>query len=100
MTSDTFIPTDVVYHLAEQAKSRGVELSQAPGPWSASERQFSRPGRDSLHTVPVVTNEQTAVLVDTTEHAVDVAGLLNWCGLRELEPVAVLVPPAETKPRP
>nr|MBA3497642.1 hypothetical protein [Gemmatimonadales bacterium] len=48
-----------------------------------------------LHTVPIVTNEQTAVMVDTAEHALDVAGLLNWCGLRELEPVAALVAPTD-----
>ncbi len=95
MTSETFVPTDVVYHLAEQAKSRGVKLRQAPGPWSAGERQMTRPGRRSLHTVPIVTNEQTAVMVDTAEHALDVAGLLNWCGLRELEPVAALVAPTD-----
>jgi hypothetical protein len=32
-------------------------------------------------------------MVDTAEHAVDGAGLLNWCGVRELDPVPDLVPP-------
>ena len=34
------------------------------------------------------------VMVDTMEHARDLAGLLNWCGIRDLDPVADLVPPA------
>jgi hypothetical protein len=95
MQSDPFIPTLVVYHLAEQAKASGVELDQAPGPWRARERQFTRPGRHSLHTIPIVTNERAEVMVDTVEHASDVAGLLNWCGVHELDPVPGLVPPAE-----
>jgi hypothetical protein len=95
MQSDPFIPTLVVYHLAEQAKSRGVELHRAPGPWRARERRITRPGRTSLHTIPIVTNERAEVMVDTAEHASDVAGLLNWCGVHELEPVPGLVPPAE-----
>jgi len=33
------------------------------------------------------------IMVDTMEHARDVAGLLNWCGIDELDPVADLVPP-------
>ena len=41
-----------------------------------------------------VTNEHTEVMVDTMEHAVEVAGLLNWCGVHELNPVADLEPPA------
>jgi hypothetical protein len=94
MQSDPFIPTLVVYHLAEQAKSRGVELHRAPGPWRARERRITRPGRNSLHTIPIVTNERAEVMVDTPEHASDVAGLLNWCGVHELEPVPGLVPPA------
>jgi hypothetical protein len=32
-------------------------------------------------------------MVDSREHAADVAGLLNWCGVRELDPVPDLVPP-------
>jgi hypothetical protein len=95
MQSDPFIPTEVVYHLAEQAKSSGAELHRAPGPWRARERRITRPGRHSLHTIPIVTNERAEVMVDTVEHASDVAGLLNWCGVHELDPVPGLVPPAE-----
>ena len=81
-----------VYYLAEQAKANGVDLDQADGPWRASARALSRPGRNSLHNIPVVTNEQTEVMVDTPEHASDVAGLLNWCGVHELEPIPELAP--------
>lgn len=84
----------VVYMLAEEARSHGVNLDQAPGPWRAAERRLTRPGRRSLSVIPVVTNEQTEVMVDTMERAVEVAGLLNWCGVHELNPVAELAPPA------
>jgi hypothetical protein len=83
----------VVYHLADRAKSRGVDLNAMEGPWRADRRRLPKPGRKSLSEIPIVTNEQTQVMVDSPEHAADVAGLLNWCGVRELEPVPDLVPP-------
>jgi hypothetical protein len=82
----------VVYYLAEHAKESGVDLDQAEGPWRVDSRALSRPGRNSLDTIPVVTNERTEVMVDTMEHASDVAGLLNWCGVHELEPIPELTP--------
>jgi hypothetical protein len=78
----------VVYYLAEQAKADGVDLGQAEGPWRVGSRALPRPGRNSLDTIPVVTNQRTEVMVDTMEHASDVAGLLNWCGIDELDLVA------------
>jgi hypothetical protein len=87
----------VVYQLAERAKSRGVDLDAMEGPWRAGQRPLRSPGRNSLSAIPIVTNERTQVMVDTAEHAVDVAGLLNWCGVRDLDPVPDLVPP--DKPR-
>ena len=83
----------VVYYMAEQAKARGVDLSQAAGPWRVDARTLPRPGRNSLDCIPIVTNENTAVMVDTEEHAVDVAGLLNWCGVHQLEPIPDLTAP-------
>jgi hypothetical protein len=75
----------VVYYLAEHAKASGVDLAQAEGPWRVGARALGRPGRNSLDTIPVVTNQRTEVMVDTAEHASDVAGLLNWCGVHELD---------------
>jgi hypothetical protein len=46
----------------------------------------------------VVTNGETEVMVDTMEHAVEVSGLLNWCGVDHLEPVPDLTPPAFGSP--
>ena len=69
-------------------------MDQAEGPWRPDARALSRPGRNSLHNIPVVTNEHTEVMVDTAEHAADVAGLLNWCGVYELEPIPELAPTA------
>ncbi|HET6578725.1 MAG TPA: hypothetical protein VFG66_10395 [Gemmatimonadales bacterium] len=85
----------VVYQLAERARSQGVDLKGAVGPWRAGRRQIRRRGRASLHEIAVVTNEHTAVVVDSAERAADVAGLLNWCGVHELDPVPSLTPPGE-----
>jgi hypothetical protein len=83
----------LVYELAEQVKSRGIDLSQAVGPWHPAGRA-SRPGR-------VITNEHAQVVVDTSERAADVAGLLNWCGVHDLNPVPEIVPrPAEPSAEP
>ena len=82
-----------VYHLAERLKASGIDLDRATGPWRVQERRTARRGRTGLHAMAVVTNETTEVLVDTHEHAVDVAGLLNWCGVHDLEPVPELTPP-------
>ena len=82
-----------VYHLAERVKASGVDLRRVRGPWRPAERRVPRPGRVSLQAIPVVTNLATEVVVDTKEHAADVAGLLNWCGVDQLEPVPDLAPP-------
>jgi hypothetical protein len=87
----SYEPT-AVYALAADMKDRGIDLSDAIGPWRATERRGSRPGRSSVHRLPVVTNERTALVVDTPERAEDVAGLLNWCGVHNLNPVPELVP--------
>jgi hypothetical protein len=82
------------YLLAEQLKSEGVELYAAEGPWRAGGRTLPRPGRGNVGLIPLVTNGRTEVMVDTMEHAVDVSGLLNWCGVDDLNPVSDLTPPA------
>ena len=87
----SYEPT-AVYALAAHVKDRGIDLSDAIGPWRATERRGSRPGRTSVHRLPVVTNERTALVVDTPQRAEDVAGLLNWCGVDNLNPVPELVP--------
>jgi hypothetical protein len=87
----------VVYQLAVRARSRGVDLNAMQGPWRAGQRPLRAPGRNSLNAIPIVTNERTQVMVDTAEHAVDVAGLLNWCGVRDLDPVPDLVPPERAR---
>lgn len=87
----------VVYMLAEQARSNGVDLPAMPGPWRVSERRLTRPGRRSLDVIPVVTNDRAEVMVDTHEHAAQVAGLLNWCGVHDLNPIPELTPPAATR---
>ena len=81
------------YMLAERLKSDGVELWEAGGPWRPGGRTLPRRGRQNLGLIPLVTNGRTEVMVDTMEHAADVAQLLNWCGVHDLNPVADLTPP-------
>jgi hypothetical protein len=83
------------YVLADRAKREGVEISAARGPWRTSGRRLRRPGRNHLRVIPVVTNGRTELMVDTIEHAADLSGLLNWCGLEELNPVPDLSPPPQ-----
>ena len=83
-----------VYHLAEHVKRRGVDLGSAIGPWRAARRRVRKPGRTSAHAIPVITNQRTELVMESAERAADVAGLLNWCGVHDLEPVPELRPPA------
>jgi len=82
-----------VYALAEHMKREGVELHLVDGPWRPIRRPLRRPGRNAEKAIPIVTNGVTELAVDTAEHAVDVSGLLNWCGVDHLEPVPNLRPP-------
>jgi hypothetical protein len=83
------------YALAEQIKRHGVELSAIEGPWRVAGRTLQRPGRNRLNLIPLVTNGRTEVMVDSMQHAADLSGLLNWCGLENLNPVADLAPPPD-----
>ena len=85
---DRYEPT-LAYMLAEQARAGGVDLDAAPGPWRASLL------RHEFELMPVVTNDRTEIVVADIERAVDVAGLLNWCGVDDLRPVPDLKPPTD-----
>lgn len=82
-----------MYEMADQLRRQGVEFVTTSGPWRAVARALGRPGRASQAVLPIVTNGVTQLMVDTLEHARDVAGLLNWSGVRDLNPVPDLVPP-------
>lgn len=82
-----------MYEMADQLRRQGVEFMTSRGPWKAVAQALSRPGRASQTVLPIVTNGVTQLMVDTLEHATDVAGLLNWSGVDDLNPVEDLVPP-------
>ncbi|MDF2775812.1 MAG: hypothetical protein K0S86_5313 [Geminicoccaceae bacterium] len=82
-----------VYVLAESLRQRGIDFAKRGGPWRTMARALPRPGRNGLAFMPIVTNGMAQIMVDTMEHATDLAGLLNWCGVDELDPVPDLVPP-------
>ena len=84
-----------LYRMAERARARGVDLMAAEGPWKHGQRALREPGGNGLSMIPVVMNGQAEVMVDTIEHAAEVAGLLNWSGVEELEPDIDLRPPPE-----
>ena len=76
----------LAYVMAHQARSSGVDLDAVPGPWRASQRWHDR------DMTPIVTNGRTEFMVDSASHAVDVAGLLNLCGIDDFAPDPDLVP--------
>ncbi len=82
-----------IYQLAESLRRQGMDLAKSSGPWRVMARALTRPGRNRLPVLPIVTNGLAQVMVDTMEHALDLAGLLNWCGVDNLDPVPDLVPP-------
>jgi hypothetical protein len=82
-----------VYALAERLKREGVELQKVHGPWRPIRRPLRRPGRNADKGIPIVTNGVAELAVDSAERAADLSGLLNWCGVAHLEPVANLRPP-------
>ena len=86
-----------IYHLADSLRRQGIDLATRSGPWRAVERALQRPGRNRVPVIPIVTNGLAQVMVDTMEHARDLAGLLNWCGVDDLDPVPDLVPPPSLK---
>ena len=85
---ERYEPT-LAYRLAEQARSAGVDLNAAPGPWRARLR------RHHVALISVVTNDRDEIMLNNMERAVDVAGLLNWCGVDDLRPVPDLRPPID-----
>ena len=87
-----------MYELADQLHRRGIEFVTSSGPWRAVAQALARPGRARQSFLPIVTNGATSLMVDTLEHARDVAGLLNWSGVQDLNPVPDLVPPTELVP--
>jgi hypothetical protein len=92
--SRRYEPTPV-YALAQHLRREGVELQEVHGPWRPIRRSLRRPGRKAEKAIPIVTNGVTELAVDTAERAADVAGLLNWCGIDDLEPIPNLRPPRQ-----
>ena len=82
-----------IYELADALRKEGLDLGSMAGPWRVMVRALGRPGRNKLPILPIVTNGLAQVMVDTMEHARDLAGLLNWSGVEDLDPVPDLVPP-------
>ena len=82
-----------MYGLIDSLRRSGVDLAMNSGPWRAVERRLLRQGRNRISSIPIVTNGLAQIMVDTAEHARDVAGFLNWSGVDDLDPVPDLVPP-------
>jgi hypothetical protein len=81
------------YALAASLRRRGIDLASGTGPWRVVARHLGRAGRHGLGVLPIVTNGLAQLMVDTMDHAADLAGLLNWSGVDDLDPVPDLVPP-------
>jgi hypothetical protein len=94
-----YVPT-AAYTLAEYVKRMGVKLAQLKGPWRSAEHPIPAHDRNAPQAIPIVTNGQTEMMVDTMEHAIDLAGFLNWCGVHHLRPVRDLMLPPELRTAP
>jgi hypothetical protein len=84
-----------LYALAKSLKREGVDLHSFRGPWRPIRRALRRPGRNAERAVPIVTNGNVEIVVDTAEHAADLSGFLNSAGVQHLEPVPNLRPPEQ-----
>lgn len=84
-----------LYALASSLKREGVDLQSSRGPWRPIRRALRRPGRNAERAVPIVTNGNVEIVVDTAEHAADLSGFLNSAGVQHLEPVPNLRPPEQ-----
>jgi hypothetical protein len=84
-----------VYVVAERLRRQGLELPHEQGPWRPARRLLRRPGRNAEPSIPIVTNGQVEIAVDTAEHAVDLSGFLNAAGIDHLDPVPNLRAPAD-----
>jgi hypothetical protein len=84
-----------LYALAKSLKHEGVDLHSFRGPWRPIRRALRRPGRNAERAVPIVTNGNVEIVVDTAEHAADLSGFLNSAGVQHLEPVPNLRPPEQ-----
>ena len=87
-----YVPT-AAFAMADRLKRQGIDLPSLKGRWCATACKLRRPGRNGVNALPIVTDGVAAVMVDTMEHAMDLAGLLNWSGVERLDPVSDLVPP-------
>ena len=82
-----------LYALADRLRRAGLVLADHQGPWRHILRLLSRPGRNAEQSIPIVTNGEVEMAVDTAEHASDLAGFLNAAGVDHLDPVPNLRPP-------
>lgn len=92
--STRYEPT-LAYVLAEHLKQNGTRLHEVHGPWRPLRRSLQRRGRNEERNIPIVTNGVTEIAVDSVEHAADLSGFLNWCGVTHLDPIANLRPPEQ-----
>jgi hypothetical protein len=74
----------VVHRLLDVLKEDGMELGAMRGPWSISAVQLRRRGRGAP-VIPCVERGQTRLFAASEERARELAGLLNWCEIEEVE---------------
>ena len=77
------LPPNSIYEILDEVKAAGLELLTMRGPWTVSTVPLGRRGRAGATMVPSVESGATLLRIESEERARELAGLLNWCGIRE-----------------
>jgi hypothetical protein len=77
------LPPNTIYQILDEAKAAGLELLTMHGTWTVGTVPLGRPGWAGATMVPSVEGGATLLRIENDERARELAGLLNWCGVRE-----------------
>ena len=77
------LPPRAIYQILDEVKAAGVEPLTMRGPWTVGSVPLGRRGRAGATMVPAVECGTTLLRMESEERARELAGLLNWCGVRE-----------------
>ena len=79
------LPPNTIYQILDEAKAAGLEPLTMRGLWRVGSVPLGRRGRAGATIGPSVECGATLLRVESEERARELAGLLNWWGIREEE---------------
>jgi hypothetical protein len=77
------LPPSPIYQILDEMKDAGLELETMRGPWKVGSIPLGRRGRSGAEAMPAVESGTTLLRVESVERASELAGLLNWCDVKE-----------------